>query len=151
MFNKLILILLFSTPCYAQDKPPVVDWADKSSWVTASVSPTVSVIEALRSPDKKCNLLRLGLKEAIGNVSVITLKHFVSSPRPCLGCVDDGMPSGHTANSIIGNGWVVSMYFGSVTGILRHRANKHTWTQVAAGAGIGVASNLIGDLIHCKE
>jgi membrane-associated phospholipid phosphatase len=148
--NKLILILvLFSSPAYAQE--PVVKWADYSSWATAAVEPTVSVIEALRSNDKKCNLLKLGIKEAISNGTVLTIKHFVSSPRPCLGCLDNGMPSGHTANGFTGNNWQVSLYFGTVTGILRHRANRHTWTQVLAGAGIGVASNFIGDLMHCKE
>ena len=145
------ILLLLSSLCYAQEKPPVIDWADKSSWVTASIEPSVSFIEALRSNDKKCNLLKLGLKEAITNGTVLTIKHLYSSPRPCLGCPDDGMPSGHTANAFTGNNWQVSLYFGTVTGILRHRANRHTWTQVAVGTLVGVGSDFLGNLIHCKE
>ncbi len=151
--NKFLFIsfVLLSSPCYAQDKPPVIDWADKASWVTASVPSVVSVVEALRSENKKCNLLKLGLKELVSNGSVLTIKHFYSSPRPCLGCGIDGFPSGHTANGFTGNNWQVNLYFGTTTGILRHKANKHTWVQVAGGIVIGVSSDLVGNLIHCKE
>lgn len=152
MIRIIFICLLFlSSPCYAQDKPPVIDWADKASWVTASIGPSESIIEALRSSNKKCNLLKFGVKEIIANVSVITFKHFIHSERPCLNCQDDGTPSGHTANAFTGNNWQVSVTAGIVTGILRHKANRHTWKQVALGAIDGIGSNLLGNLIHCKE
>ena len=143
-----VFLLSFASCLYGQDKP-VVKWADDTSYATAAVSPTVGVIQAWQSNNRKCNFLKLGLKELIGNGTALTIKHYISSPRPCLGCGADGMPSGHTDNAFIGP-WQFSIAFGAGTGILRHVANRHTWTQVIAGAGVGVASDLLGNLIHCN-
>jgi hypothetical protein len=141
-----LLLLLLSAKVEAQDKP-VVDWADKTSYATAATSPSASLIEAVRGESKKCDLLKLGLKEVLANGVGITIKHFVVSPRPCLGCPPDGMPSGHTWNSFIGNDWRFALSFGITTGVLRHTANRHTWKQVAAGALLGVGSDVAGELI----
>ncbi len=114
------------------------------------MNPTVATVEALRSDQKKCLLVRIALSEAILNGTALTMKHFILSPRPCLGCQPDGMPSGHSGNSMIGaTGWRYGIVFGAATGSLRMQANRHTPTQVAAGLLLGAGAEFAGKLIHC--
>ena len=141
-------ILLISTTVYAQE--PVTKWADAVSWGTAFVNPTVATVEALRSDQKGCRLGKIALSEGIANGLALTMKHFILSPRPCLGCLPDGMPSGHSANSMIGaSGWRYGIVLGATTGSLRMQANRHTPTQVAAGLLLGAGAEFAGRLIHC--
>jgi membrane-associated phospholipid phosphatase len=128
----------------------VTKWADWASYGTAFVNPTVATIEALRSEQKTCRLGRIALSEGIANGLGLTMKHFILSPRPCLGCAPDGFPSGHSANSMIGSGgWRYGIVFGAATGSLRMEANRHTPTQVAAGLLLGAGAEFAGRLIHC--
>lgn len=125
-------------------------WADGVSWGTAFVNPTVAVVKAWQSDDKKCRLGRLALSEGILNGVSLTLKHFIVSPRPCLGCAPDGMPSGHSGNSVIGSSsWNFGIVFAASTGALRMEANRHTPKQVAAGLLVGAGAELAGRLIRC--
>lgn len=147
-----LLACLFTpllVPVHAQE--PVKPWADVTSYGTAMVNPAVAAVEAWRSNDRACRFGRLALSEAIGNGVALTLKHFIVSPRPCLGCAPDGFPSGHTANSAIG---MFSSRWGFTatiaTGVLRHEANRHTWKQIAAGAALGVGAEAAGHLIKCR-
>ena|SRR5665213_1766733 len=150
----LTLIMFFSFFCSAgaqQLKEPVVKWADYTSYATAFADAGVSTILAYKSNDRKCNLIKLGIKEAIGNGSALVIKHFIPSPRPCIGCSNDGMPSEHTDNGFIGSDWRLGLAFGITTGVLRHTANRHTWKQVIAGAGVGIGTDLIGSLMKCSS
>lgn len=148
----LLVALLVATPASAQT--PVVPWADVLSYGTAAVNPAVAVYKAARSGDAVCQLSRFGVSEVIGNAVALAVKRWVHSPRPCTGCAPDGMPSGHTMNSAIGftsSGWQVGLSFTLATAELRTAANRHTQTQVAAGAALGILSELAGHaIVGCK-
>jgi membrane-associated phospholipid phosphatase len=151
-FAIVTLVVLGSSPALAQTAPNVVPWADVMSYATAAVAPSISVATALRSSEPRCQLLRLGVSEAIGNGLTLTLKHLVNSPRPCSGCAADGMPSGHTMNSTIGfsSHWQVGLAFALGTAELRTGAHRHTPMQVAAGAAIGAFAEWAGRAwVHC--
>jgi membrane-associated phospholipid phosphatase len=151
LIRILFLLACLFTPLLVHAQAPVQPWADWTSYGTAMVNPATAVVEAWQSPSRGCRLGRLALSEAIGNGVALTLKHFIVSPRPCLGCAPDGMPSGHTMNSAIG---MFSSRWGFTatiaTGVLRHEANRHTWTQIAAGAALGVGAEAAGRLIKCQ-
>ena len=150
------ILLVLATPLSAQ--VPVEPIADAASWATSLVNPTAAAIRAIRSPDPKCALSRLLVAEGIGNATVLTLKHFLVSPRPCLGCDTHGWPSGHSMNSVIGaaSGWRVDIGFGVSLGAavgtagLRVGAHRHTPAQVVAGLllGAGVEALSYG-LVRC--
>ena len=144
-----LVLSLIAAPAFAQE--PVNRWADGVSWGTAMVNPTLAVVDAIRAPNTKCKLGRLALSEAIGNGVTLTLKHFVVSPRPCLGCAADGFPSGHSMQSTIGaSGWRFGATFAATTGGLRMQAHRHTGWQVAAGLAIGAGAEFAGRLIKCE-
>lgn len=150
MKTLVLLLLLVASPAVAQS---VVPWADWTSYATAAVNPTIATIHAARSGDALCQLSRLGVSELVGNAITLTTKRLVTSPRPCLGCASDGMPSGHTANSAIGfsSGWQIGLAFTLATAELRTAAHRHTPWQVAAGAGIGLFSEWAGHaLVKCR-
>jgi len=134
LIRILFLLACLFTPLLVHAQEPVKPWADVTSWGTSFVNPG-----------------RLALSEAIGNGVALAMKHFIVSPRPCLGCNAMGMPSGHTMQSSIG---MFSSRWGFTatiaTGVLRHEANRHTWQQIAAGAAIGVGAEAAGRLIKCQ-
>lgn len=135
----------------ARAQQPVQKFPDVVSYGTALINPTVAMVDAWRSPSRGCHFARLALSEAVGNGIALTMKHFIVSPRPCLGCAPDGMPSGHTMNSAMG---IFSSQWGFTatiaTGVLRHEAKRHTWQQIAMGAAVGVGSEAAGRLIKCE-
>jgi membrane-associated phospholipid phosphatase len=143
--------LALAAPAAAQ--VPISPAPDVLSYATAVINPALGVVDALRAADRGCRLARLALSEGIGNGLALTLKHFIVSPRPCLGCLPDGMPSGHTMNSVIGvsSHWQLGVAFTLETGALRQAAHRHTLPQVLAGAGIGVLSESVGHLLRCQE
>lgn len=149
--KALLLVLLLSVPLAAQQ--PVREVPDVASWATAAVNPAIGVWRAVHAPDPMCRLSQLGLAELIGNGTVLLIKHFVTSQRPCAGCRADGMPSGHSMNSVIGlgssRGWRIGVSIGLAvgTGGLRSAANRHTAPQVAVGLGIGVGADALSHLI----
>lgn len=148
----LVCFLLVSTAAVAQQ--PVVKWADVASYGTAAVNPTVAAVEAARGPDKWCHLGQLGISELLLNTTVLTMKHFIVSPRPCIGCGVDGMPSGHFANSLIGNSWNRSLGFtvSFATADLRYEAHRHTKTQLLVGGLLGAGADWAGPkLLHCPS
>ena len=149
--NKFLVaaaLLLLSGTAQAQE--PVSHWPDAVSWGTALTNPTLAAVDALRSEQKGCRLGRLALSEGIVNGVGLTLKHFIVSPRPCIGCAPDGFPSGHSANSMVGSfGWRYGIVFGASTASLRLEANRHTPKQVAAGLLLGAAGEFAGRLIKC--
>lgn len=150
------LILILAVPLHAQE--PVVKWADYTSWGTAATNVTAGLIEGLRSSTPKRTLLRIGLSGATEITTTTLLKHAIESPRPCLGCLPDGMPSGHTAFSDVGAfsscdpaqaKWGLTLV--AVTALLRVLAHRHTWKQVTAGAAVGLGSDLLWRLLlHCE-
>lgn len=153
MKKLLLLCLLIGAPVQAQT---VRKLPDVVSWGTAAVNPTIAAIDAWNSPDRACRLKKLIILEGLGNGLSLTLKHLIASPRPCVGCPPDGFPSGHTMNSAIGlsrNWYVGGAIAIGATGILRSpvAANRHTWKQVAAGAGIGLGVNAAGLLLKCQS
>jgi membrane-associated phospholipid phosphatase len=153
----VVLALLFCAPIvHAQPppdtRPPTQAWANWASYGSAVVNPTVAAIEAWRSPQRKCRLGQLAISEAVGNGTSMLLKHFIVSPRPCLGCASDGMPSGHTMNSTIGfsSSWRLGVGFVWGTAVLRKEAHRHTPWQVAAGAALGIGAEAAGHLLRCE-
>ena len=147
----LLVLLLLAAPVHAQE--PVVRWADWASWGTAAANPTIAVVRAARSESPKCRLAQLALSEAVGNGATFAVKHLVASPRPCLGCAPDGMPSGHTANSAIGfsRHWQLGLAFTLGTAALRTDANRHTKEQVFWGAVLGFTGEAAGHLLKCQH
>lgn len=147
-FLLALLVAFNVSPTYAQE--PVRRWADWASYGTAIVNPTMAVADAIKAPDTRCRLTRLALSEVVGNTLSLTLKHFIVSPRPCLGCDPDGMPSGHTMNATIGaSSWRGGALFSISTADLRIAARRHTRWQTMAGAGIGILGEASGRLISC--
>lgn len=147
-----VILLLFAAPLHAQE--PVNRWADWASYGTAAINPTIAAVDAWRSPSRGCHFARLALEEGIGNGLSLTLKHFIVSPRPCLGCQPDGMPSGHTLNATIGfsTSWKWGTAAALTTAQLRTDAHRHTPWQVLAGAGLGVLAEGLGHaIIRCEE
>jgi len=124
---------------------------DVVSYATAAVNPAWAVVDAWHAPNRACRLEQLALSELVGNGLALTLKHFVASPRPCLGCAPDGFPSGHTMNSAIGfsRHWQIGLGFTIGTADLRVAAQRHTSKQVAAGAALGVLAEAAGRLRSC--
>jgi len=151
LIRILFLLACLFTPLLVHAQEPVKPWADVTSWGTSFVNPGIAAVEAWQSNDRACRFGRLALSEAIGNGVALAMKHFIVSPRPCLGCNAMGMPSGHTMQSSIG---MFSSRWGFTatiaTGVLRHEANRHTWQQIAAGAAIGVGAEAAGRLIKCQ-
>jgi membrane-associated phospholipid phosphatase len=144
-----VVVLLVATSASAQE---VRRLPDAVSWGTAAVNPTMAVVQALRSDTPTCRLLQLAISESVGNGLTLTLKHFIRSPRPCVGCPPDGFPSGHTMNATIGLSWNVRLGsgFAGGTGALRIAARRHTPWQVAGGLGLGLLAEGIGHLKHCE-
>lgn len=156
MLKHLVAVafgLLLALPAAAQIPVPVSPLADWASYGTAAINPTMAAVEVWRSPQRGCRFAQLAISEAVGNGVALTLKHFIVSPRPCIGCTPDGMPSGHTMNSIIGvsASWRVGMLFAVGTGGLRMAAHRHTLWQVAAGAALGVGAEATGRLLKCQD
>jgi len=144
-------VLLLTVSVAAQ--APVRPVPDAISWATAFAMPSIAAWQAARGPEPKCKLTQLAVSEAIGNVAVLSLKHWIVSPRPCLGCAADGFPSGHSMNSVIGlsSGWRVGLFLAVGTGELRHAAERHTKSQIAAGLALGGLAEWAGQrLVRCR-
>jgi membrane-associated phospholipid phosphatase len=157
----VFLLACLFIPLLVHAQAPVKPWADWSSYGTAVGNPGAAAVDAWRSDRRGCNLARLALSEGVGNGITLWAKRTYDSPRPCLGCAPDGMPSGHTMNSVIGSSqwggglkpWQHYLIAGGLvaaTGWLRHDANRHTWRQIAAGAVLGVGAEAAGHLITCR-
>jgi len=150
--KAMLIVVLLSVGLAAQE-PAVLPLPNWASYATAGAMPAIAIWTAARGPEPKCKLAQLAISEAIGNGVSMTLKHFVVSPRPCLGCAADGFPSGHSMNSVIGlsSGWRVGLFLAVGTGELRHAAHKHTKTQVAAGLALGGLAEWAGQrLVRCR-
>jgi len=127
---------------------------DIASYATAAINPTIAAVQAWKSAHRACRFGQLAIAEAVGNGAALTLKHFVVSPRPCAGCLSDGMPSGHTMNAAIGvsQGWRYGLALTVATGALRVDAHRHTPRQVLAGAGLGIGADFASrNLLRCRE
>lgn len=90
--------------------------------------------------------------EALMFLSVTGLKYLIKQPRPD-GSNSYGFPSGHTANAFAGATmlaieygeqyrWVPYVAYGAASGvgIMRVAHNKHYWSDVIFGAGLGILS-----------
>lgn len=106
----------------------------------------------VRSRDSYVDIsLLLAMSWIISAGTVQCIKHTVSVWRPD-GTTDNSFPSGHTATAFMGaemmrmeygdNPWVAySGYaFAAATGALRIHHKRHWFTDVLAGAGIGILS-----------
>jgi membrane-associated phospholipid phosphatase len=151
----ILLTVIWGTLAGAASAQVPVDPApDVVSYATAAINPALGVIDAWRSEHRGCRLAKLALSEVVGNGLTLAIKRVVVSPRPCVGCAPDGMPSGHTMNSVLGTGtdhWQLGVAFAIATGGLRQAAHRHTLPQVLVGAGIGVLSESLGHLLRCQE
>lgn len=151
MITRLTLVLLLLSPAaYAQEVRPI---PDALSYATAAVNPSIAIWKAVHSKHKVCSLTQLGVSELVGNGVTLTMKHFIKSTRPAASLAPDGMPSGHSMNSMLGSmssGWVVGASFSIGTGALRKAANRHTTNQVLVGWAIGAGADLSGHLLHCE-
>lgn len=152
VFTGVLILVLVAGPAHAQQ--PVNHWADWASYETAAVSPAIAAVKAWKSPDRSCKLKQLALSEGIGNGLALAMKHFIVSPRPCVGCSPDGMPSGHAMNAMIGvrASWKWGGAAALATEELRRDANRHTRTQGAVGLGLGALAEFAGHtFVHCQE
>lgn len=93
-----------------------------------------------------------GMSMVISNATVFSIKKFSNVQRPD-GSNDLSFPSGHTANAFVAAEFMrqeykdVSPWYGvagyavaATTGYLRMYNNKHWFSDVVAGAGVGIAS-----------
>lgn len=148
----VVWMILLATPAAAQ--VPVSSVPDWASYATAAVNPTTAAIAAWRSSDRPCRFGQLAISEAVGNVAALTLKHFIVSARPCIGCRPDGDPSGHSMNSLIGftaHNWGIGLSFGLATGGLRDEAHRHFPDQIVKGLVLGALAEGAGHLLHCRD
>jgi len=149
----VVLALVFFAPIVHAQPPPVAPIPDWASYGTAIVNPSIAAVQAWRATDRPCRFGQLAISEVVVNTAALTLKHFIVSPRPCLGCPPDGMPSGHTANSAIGfsRHWQLGLAFTLGTAALRTDANRHTKEQVFWGAVLGFTGEAAGHLLKCQH
>lgn len=156
----LVLCLGLVVPAAAQSESVKVNTVpDAASWATAFANPAIAAYRAIRSENPQCRISQLLVSEGIAQGIGLTLKHFLKGPeaeRPCAGCARDGMPSGHSWNSVIGatsgSGWqvVVGASFAVGTAGLRVGANRHTPWQALAGLGLGAGAEFAGKrLVRC--
>lgn len=142
----LVCLLLLASPVSAQDVRPV---PDVLSYGTAALNPALATWKAWHSADPVCGLSKLAISELVGNGAVLVLKRVIHSPRPCPGCVADGMPSGHSMNGAIGafsnGGW--GFAFTVPTPFLRVEANRHTRKQAVVGTLIGLGADAFGQYV----
>lgn len=147
----VIAVLLLSPAPPALAQQPVEKLPDYASWGTALVNPSVAAVQALRSDRPGCRLAQLAISEAVGNAATIAIKHFVVSPRPCLGCAADGSPSGHSMNATIGlSQWRYGLVLSFGTMQLRRDAHRHTLAQVLQGFAVGIGAEAAGRLVKCE-
>jgi hypothetical protein len=135
-------------------RPPVEPIADWASYPTAFANAAIAAVEAWRSEHRGCKLGQLAISEAVGNLAVFTLKHFIVSPRPGFGLPPDGQPSGHSMNSVLGyRAWNpgIGLSFTFATGGLRHQANRHEWDQILWGWLLGFGADAAGLLLRCPS
>lgn len=102
----------------------------------------------------------LGTSYLLLTSTVMPLKSITKVDRPD-GSSNNSFPSGHTATAFAGAEFLwqeykdVSVWYGisgylvaSGTGFFRMYNNRHWFTDVAAGAGIGIASTKLAYLLH---
>lgn len=100
--------------------------------------------------------LELGVSYAVLGVMVNTIKYTVGAPRPDASA-NNSFPSGHTATTFMGAELVRIEYgddspwysvgaytIATAVGVLRVYNNRHWFTDVFAGAGVGILSARIG-------
>lgn len=98
--------------------------------------------------------------EALMLLSVTGLKYLIKQPRPD-GSNSYGFPSGHTANAFAGATmltieygdeyrWIPYVAYGTAAGVgvMRVAHQKHYWSDVIFGAGLGILSMKIAYWTH---
>lgn len=145
----------------AQEAVSVSSLPDAISYATAFANPAVAAFKAIRSDDPMCRLSQIGIAGGITSAGLIA-QRFIHSPRPCMGspgCSGNGMPSLHSAYSVVGIsqgvhsglGFTFSLSMSVGTAAARVDANRHTPWQVAAGLALGSFSEWAGQkLARCK-
>lgn len=102
----------------------------------------------------------LGTAYVIMGATVNTIKHTTNELRPD-GSSNNSFPSGHTATAFMGAEFLyqeykdVSIWYGITgyaiatgTGFFRMYNDRHWFSDVAAGAGIGIISTKIAYWVH---
>jgi hypothetical protein len=102
------------------------------------------------------------MSQVFMNVTVTSLKHITHQQRPD-GSGYSSFPSGHTANAFVGaefmwqeykdvSPWLAASGYlaAATTGYLRMYNNKHWFSDVVAGAGIGIASTKLAYWLYPK-
>lgn len=148
--TAVLLVLLAAVQARAEEQPAA--WpshqalADQLS-TGFTVSQLVAEIQsAWRAPDRwpavGCVALRVGVTVGLSELS----KHTVSRMRPD-GSDDHSFFSEHTALATVAGGWSVSasipIAFGAGYG--RAAANKHYWSDILAGAAVGLLARQVCD------
>lgn len=139
----LLLVLLLASPVYAEDQPSALapehrTLADAISTGFVVAQLTADTIVNFRSPQRTRALLEeacsVGLAVGIAEVT----KHFVHRLRP------DGSDwksffSEHTAVTDAARGWSLHVGYVLTVGAAygRAAANKHHWSDIAFGFGVG--------------
>jgi len=147
----VLLALLVSAPVFAQDNPSA--WppehrnlANNISWATVSTNVFFDSLHALKHPTttKKhavlCTLSRYAITSGASHLT----KSLVHRERPD-GSDNRSFYSGHTAWAFVSSGWKweIGIPLAIGTGYGRAAANRHYWTDIAAGAGAGLAAQLV--------
>lgn len=161
----VLVLILWPAPLLAQGLI-VRPWADYASYATAPDNLVGALSAALQGDHKACDLARLGLSAGVETGGTLWWKSQSHADRPCTGSpgcnTDSGEPSGHTALGFIGmrtawgpqlSGWQrISIAIGTavLTGILRHTANQHFWSQIGWGALLGGGSEAAGLILRCE-
>lgn len=144
-----LIVALCSAPVAAQDAPSAWpsehrDVAAVMSWAAVSTNVAMDSFSAWKQPDRKhamaCTLTRYALTVAAAQIT----KRLVGRERPD-GSDAQSFYSGHTAWAFVSSGWNwrIGIPIGISTGYLRTAANKHYWSDVAAGAGAGLLARKV--------
>lgn len=123
------------------------------SWVTVALLEGLDTLASFRAPDRKRALILQGVRMGVVQGSVLAMKTFIPSARPCApahACGQDGensgFPSGHAAmacSTLGGPGIAISIPLMGATGAGRWLAWRHDIGQLATGCFIGIAASRI--------
>lgn len=139
MVNKLILILLFATPVYAQQTNAQKTW-DIASYATVGTQIGLDTIHNIRDDNRKILLIREGVNIGVTIGLSELIKHFVHEDRPDHSDMKSFW-SEHTALAATTGGWNVSVGWSLTigTGVGRVEANRHHPWDVLVGALVGTS------------
>jgi hypothetical protein len=145
----LVLVCGLSSPVLAETQPSA--WpakyrndANAFSWILVTSNVAADSVAAFRKGDRSHALKCLALRYAITSVAAHGTKYLVHRERPD-GSDNKSFYSGHTAFGFVSSGWhwEIGVPIAIGTGYGRAAANKHYWSDIGVGAGVGLLTTKV--------